>query len=105
MEVCARQMQVAFGTDGLLADGQPLAAHHAEPWGDQVEQSVPETNHHEDLQIYDLVFSLFVDIDVIHIQALADDVEAKTSSQGKTHELLIQFVVACSPDALPFLFQ
>ena len=44
METSARQVEVAFGADDFLADGQPLATHHAEARGYEIEEAMPETN-------------------------------------------------------------
>ena len=47
----------------------------------------------------------FLYIDVIYIQTLTDDIEAKTTSEGEANEFLVQFIVTLDLDALPLLFQ
>ena len=44
VETSARQAEVASGADDFLADGQPLATHHAEARGYEIEEAMPETN-------------------------------------------------------------
>ena len=44
MEISAWQVEVTFGADDFLADGQPLATHHAEARGYEIEEAMPETN-------------------------------------------------------------
>ena len=43
-EIRPRQVEIATGTNGLFCNSQPITADDTEPWGDQIEQAMPETN-------------------------------------------------------------